>query len=160
MTTPDGGDNPFEVLRRHGVPFVIIGGYAVNFHGYGRATEDFDVVWMRSPAADESLLLALSELEAHYIDDDIDPATGIERTRPVSAAYLAANHLLMVWTRFGYLDLFDYVPGYPLADVAEMISTAVEHDGLRFASREWILAMKRASGRRKDLDDIRALGLE
>jgi hypothetical protein len=34
-----------DVLRRHGVQFVIIGGHAVNFHGYGRATEDTDIVF-------------------------------------------------------------------------------------------------------------------
>ena len=33
------------ILRRHAVPFVIIGGHAVNFHGYRRVTEDTDVVW-------------------------------------------------------------------------------------------------------------------
>lgn len=31
-----------ETLARHGVPFVIIGGHAVNFHGSLRASEDVD----------------------------------------------------------------------------------------------------------------------
>jgi len=43
-----------DVLRRHGVPFVVVGGHAVNVHGYRRATEDTDVVWPRSPAAEGS----------------------------------------------------------------------------------------------------------
>jgi peptidoglycan/xylan/chitin deacetylase (PgdA/CDA1 family) len=30
----------FDVLQRHGVPFVVVGGHAVNFHGFIRATED------------------------------------------------------------------------------------------------------------------------
>ena len=37
----------FEVLARHGVPFLVIGGHAVSFHGYVRATEDTDVLWVR-----------------------------------------------------------------------------------------------------------------
>lgn len=49
-----------NVLKHHGVPFVIIGGHAVNFHGYGRATEDTDVIWLRSPEAENALFLALS----------------------------------------------------------------------------------------------------
>lgn len=55
-------------LRRHEVPFVVIGGYAVNFHGYVRTTEDADVVWLRSPQTEQSLLLALTELECNTSD--------------------------------------------------------------------------------------------
>ncbi len=62
----------FETLRRCGVPFVIVGGHAVNFHGFNRNTEDADVVWLRSDAAEASLLNALTELQAQYIGDDID----------------------------------------------------------------------------------------
>ncbi|MFM7035050.1 MAG: hypothetical protein ACKOYJ_07695 [Planctomycetia bacterium] len=39
----------FEVLLRHRIPFVVIGGHAVNVHGHLRATEDTDVLWLRSP---------------------------------------------------------------------------------------------------------------
>ena len=39
--------NVFEVLTRYGVPFVVIGGHAVNYHGYIRATEDRDIVLLR-----------------------------------------------------------------------------------------------------------------
>jgi hypothetical protein len=34
----------FEVLARAQVPYVIIGGHAVNFYGYVRTTEDADVI--------------------------------------------------------------------------------------------------------------------
>ena len=44
----------FDVLTRHGVPFVVVGGHAVNFHGFIRGTEDTDVLWVRSPAAGET----------------------------------------------------------------------------------------------------------
>lgn len=64
----------FDVLTRHGVPFVVMGGHAVNFHGFVRATEDTDVLWIRSPAAEENLLRALDELAAEYIGNEIDPA--------------------------------------------------------------------------------------
>ena len=33
----------FHILQRHGVPFVIVGGHAVNYHGCVRVTEDSDV---------------------------------------------------------------------------------------------------------------------
>jgi hypothetical protein len=34
----------FDVLNDPGVPAVIIGGRAVNFHGHVRATEDGDLI--------------------------------------------------------------------------------------------------------------------
>jgi hypothetical protein len=101
----------FDVLTRHGVPFVVVGGHAVNFHGFVRATEDTDVLWIRSPAAEENLLRALDELAAEYIGNEIDPATSIERTHRVTAGFVRAERLMMLCTKAGFLDLFDYVPG-------------------------------------------------
>jgi hypothetical protein len=100
----------FDVLERHGVPFVVVGGHAVNFHGFIRATEATDVLWIRSPVAETSLLKALEEIAVEYISKEIDPATGIERTHPVTASFLLAERLMMLCTTAGFLDLFDYVP--------------------------------------------------
>ena len=148
----------FETLRRHGVPFVIVGGHAVNYHGHRRATEDADVVWMRSPPSELALTAALQELNAQYITREIDPATGIERTVPVNAAFVAANHLMMLWVPdAGFINLFDYVPGEPASDVAELFRTSVEAEGYRYASLAWLRRMKQAAGRTKDLDDLREL---
>jgi hypothetical protein len=146
-----------DLLRRHGIPFVTIGGHAVYFHGYERLTEDTDVVWMRSPQTEESLLKALTEVDARYIGKDIDPATGIERTYPVTLPFLQTSHLMMLWTKHGFLDLFDYIPGFPAEDVRQLLDSSVEADGIRYASLDWLRKMKRASGRAKDLLDLENL---
>ena len=146
-----------EVLQRHGVPFVVIGGHAVNFHGYGRTTEDVDVIWLRSPESEQSLLAALTELNASFIGNDIDPATGVERTYPVTAGFIQASRLMMLWTRHGFIDLFDYVPGLPQEDPRKLLTASVEAGGLRYVSLSWLRQMKRASGRTKDLLDLENL---
>lgn len=146
-----------EVLTRHGVPFVVIGGHAVNFHGSLRATEDTDVLWIRSPEAERRLLAALGEIEAAFIGNEIDPATGIERTHPVTAAFVRGERLMMLCTLAGFLDLFDHVPGFPEEPVASVWESAVELDGVRFASLAWLRRMKRAAGRPKDLLDLENL---
>ena len=146
-----------EVLRRHAVPFVVIGGHAVNFHGYGRTTEDIDVVWIRSSESEQSLLAALTELNASYIGSDIDPATGLERTYPVTLAFIQSSRLMMLWTRHGFVDLFDYVPGLPQEDPQKLVTGSVEAEGVRYASLQWLRQMKRASGRAKDLIDLENL---
>ncbi|MGA3066027.1 MAG: hypothetical protein ABSF29_04185 [Tepidisphaeraceae bacterium] len=145
------------ILQRHGVPFVIIGGHAVNFHGYGRVTEDIDVVWLRSPQSEEALLGALSEIGAQYIGDDIDPATGIERTYPVNAAFIHASPLMMLWTPHGFLDLFDYVPGLSSESPGALLASSVEGGGYRYASLDHLRQMKQAAGRTKDRLDLENL---
>jgi hypothetical protein len=145
------------VLRRHGVPFVIIGGHAVNFHGYARATEDIDVVWLRSSASEQALFNALSEIDARYIGKDIDPATGIERTYSVTLPFIQISRLMMLTTRHGFLDLFDYVPGFPNEDTGQLLDSSVESQGLRFVSLAWLRLMKQASGRNQDRLDLEKL---
>jgi hypothetical protein len=147
----------FEVLARHGVPFLIIGGHAVSFHGYVRATEDTDLLWVRSPEAERGLLAALEELHAEYIGTEIDPATGIERTYPVTAAFIRSQSLMMLCTTAGFLDLFDYVPGYPEQAVAELFESCRVAEGLRFVSLKWLRRLKTAAGRPKDLLDLENL---
>lgn len=146
-----------QILSQHGVPFVVIGGHAVNVHGSLRATEDTDVLWVRSPESELRLLHALQDIDAQFIGHEIDPATGIERTHPISAAFVRAERLMMLCTTLGFLDLFDYVPGFPDVPVSTVLETAIEVDGVRFASLEWLRRMKQAAGRPKDLIDLENL---
>lgn len=147
----------FEVLARHGVPFVVVGGHAVYVHGHQRQTEDVDVVWRRCPESEAALAAALAELDARYIGNEIDPATGIERTHEVSLAFIRSRHLMMLWTKLGFLDLFDYIPGHPGADVDDLFATSIQSPPYRFASLEWLRKMKLASGRPKDVEDLKNL---
>jgi hypothetical protein len=152
----DSGD-PFrliDVLTKHQVEFVIIGGHAVTFHGYVRATEDTDIVIRRTPEGDRALFAALSEAHACWISDEIDPATGIERTYPVSLAFVQASHLMMLTTDFGFLDIFDFIPGHPGACVTQLFEAADMSQGRRFSSLGWLRRMKQAAGRAKDQLDL------
>ena len=51
----------FELLGRHKVDFVVVGGYAVAFHGFPRFTKDIDVFFRSSPDNIEKLRLALKD---------------------------------------------------------------------------------------------------
>lgn len=144
-------------LKRHGFRFVVIGGHAVNVHGYIRATEDTDIVWARSPASERALANALLDVKAKYLGRDVDPATGIEREHDVSLSYIQAHRLMMLWTEHGFLDVFDYVPGLPDEDPEQLFASSVMAHDLSFASLEWLRRMKRASGRAKDLLDLENL---
>jgi hypothetical protein len=146
-----------DVLRRHGVPLIVVGGHAVNAHGFRRATEDTDIVWLRSAESEASLLAALKEIDARYIGKELDPATGIERTYPVTLPYIQSNRLMMLWTNRGFLDIFDYIPGFPDEPVESLATSSIEIDGVRYPSLENLRRMKKASGRPNDLLDLENL---
>jgi hypothetical protein len=146
-----------QSLERHGVPFVIIGGHAVNYHGHVRATEDVDVVWLRSSDSEQKLFDALNEMNAQYFGKEIDPATGVERTYPVTLSYIRATHIMILFSRLGFLDLFDHIPGLLDEDAEKLFSSSVESNGLRYASLGWLRRMKEASGRTQDKMDLENL---
>lgn len=50
-----------QSLNAHKVSYLVIGGYAVNFHGYPRYTKDIDFwLWMTKPNI-EKLIKAIKE---------------------------------------------------------------------------------------------------
>jgi hypothetical protein len=147
----------FELLTRAGVRFVIIGGHAVSFHGYVRTTEDADIIFQRTPASESALLGALESIHACWISDEIDPTTRLERLVPVSAAYVRAHHLMMLCTDLGFVDIYDYVPGFPDTPVTEVFADSVPLGEWRFVSLRWLLQLKLKAGRHKDLDDLEHL---
>jgi predicted nucleotidyltransferase len=145
----------FEVLIRHGVDFVVIGGVAVIGHGSQRVTQDVDFVAASDPANLARLEAALRELDAelwgvdaHLLGIDLDART------------LADGGNFTLVTRAGGLDFFNEVPGGAPYDEVRARSVLVDlGDGLqvRVAGIDDLLAMKRAAGRPRDLQDIATL---
>lgn len=156
MTAAD----PFELveaLSKRGVTYAIIGGHAVNFHGYLRSTEDIDIVFLRNAASEVALYESLAELNAFWIADEVDPATGLEKTSPVTLEYVKTHSLMMLGTRAGYVDLFDFLPGLSQAELGNFFASAVESQGRRFASLAWLKKLKQASNRPQDRIDLEKL---
>src|SRR5713226_4687721 len=50
-----------KLLRAHGVEYLLIGGYAVGYHGYPRATDDIDVWVAIAPDNANRVVEALRE---------------------------------------------------------------------------------------------------
>ncbi|MBN2714943.1 MAG: hypothetical protein JXX14_03750 [Deltaproteobacteria bacterium] len=147
----------FSHLHSYQIPFVVIGGHAVNFHGYIRATEDHDIIFKRTAESEDALFQALQAINACWLSNDIDPQTGIEREVRVSREYLSCYHLMMLYTSMGYLDIFDYIPGFPNVAVDEVMESADSFHGISMVNLEWLKKMKMSTGRPKDLLDIENL---
>jgi hypothetical protein len=147
----------FSTLNRHGVAYLVIGGHAVACHGHVRATEDLDIIFQRSPAGEKDLAAALAEMDACWIGNEIDPATGLERLVPANLSFIRSSHLMMLHTKHGYLDIFDYIPGMPELPVEPLFATSLDFAGFRVVSLDWLLRIKKAAGRPRDLEDIAVL---
>lgn len=145
----------FEVLARHGIDFVVIGGVAVIGHGSTRTTQDVDFVASTDADNLARLEAALRELGAELWGVDAH-LLGIE----LDARTLAEGGNFTLVTRAGGLDFFNEVPGgAPYEQVRERSVLVDLGDGLeiRVAGISDLIAMKRAAGRPRDLQDIATL---
>ena len=153
-------DDPLEifgVLNRYGVEYLVIGGHAVAYHGYVRTTEDFDIVAKPNRGNKKKLFDALDSINARWITDEIDPGTGIEKTRRVTLGFVETNQLMMLCTDKGFIDIFFYIPSFPETPVEKLFETAERFKKMLFVSLDWLIKMKKAAGRHKDLADVEEL---
>jgi len=144
-------------LIRFGVPVVVIGGHAVNIHGYARATEDVDIIFCRTQTSERQLAEALVSVNAYWIGNEINPATGIEVIHPVTAGYVREHRLMMLGTDLGFLDIFDFIPSMPEEPLDALFETSIEREGRRFANLHWLRRMKLAADRPQDRLDLENL---
>jgi hypothetical protein len=130
-----------------GMPFVIIGGFAVIAHRYLRGTEDVDLLISGDRDLDIVVQRFLGRIE------------GRRQGRAVSAAALRDAETLRVASRFGPVDLLR--EGMPPLDFQTVYEDAFElsfHDQpARVASLASLVAFKRLANRTRDQLDLAEL---
>ena len=132
-------------LIAHGVEFVIVGAYALAFHGAPRFTGDLDILVRPAPGNAARLLTALEafgfpirELSPEMV---VDPRRMLEMGVPPVQIHVMSAISGVEWDE----AWSDRVEG-PLGS-----------HRVHFLGRETYLRNKRAAGRPKDLADIDAL---
>lgn len=155
-----GAETVFGALDRVGARYLVVGGLAVNAHGYVRLTMDIDlVIGLRQ----ENLVKALRALsEAGYrIAAPVTPEQfAVESNRERWRAEKGMR-VLKLWSdafRLTPVDVFVYEPFDFDAEHARAVNVELRK-GLRVpvVCLETLLAMKRAAGRPQDLADVAAL---
>jgi predicted nucleotidyltransferase len=147
-------DEILRTLARHQVDFVVIGGLAVQGHGYIRNTYDLDVIVAPTILNATRLSEALADLEA-----ELRVPGGLSLADPHQ---LRSAPLISTVTRFGLLDVVhvEHVAGAPKSYEALRDSALViPYQGIEVsvAGLSDLIRMKRAAGREQDLADIEAL---
>ncbi len=151
-----------QALNAAGVRFLVVGGVAVNAHGYGRSTYDLDLVLSLEP---ENVTRAFTSLRE----------SGYAPVQPITSEQFGDRDLRESWRRDkGMLvlkmwgdqhrdtpvHLFVYEP----FDFEKEYAAAAWQDltpeiKVPFVRLEALLSMKREAGRPKDLADIDELNL-
>lgn len=135
-------------LKRHAVPHVVIGGWAVIAHGYIRATKDIDVLVPDSPEVRGAVGSALREINGRTLNGAALPDGAV---MPEQGWQLE--------TDLGRIDVL--LEGAPPLDFESVRTTALEAklDGepVLIADLAHLTGFKRLAGRPQDRADIAEL---
>ena len=143
---PEGPDlaGVIAAANEAGLPFVLIGGFAVVAHQYVRATEDVDLLISGDRALDPQLLAFLGAIDANRRGVAIDPGA------------LDQMETLRVRTRYGLVDLLrEGVTPLDFQTVWEdALRISFHGQPARVASLASLVALKRLADRPRDRLDL------
>lgn len=132
-------------LNEGAVDFVLVGGYAVGVHGVVRATADLDILYRRTVDNVARLCRALDEFGA--------PANLID-----PAALLTPDTVTMFGAPPLRIDLLGDISGVSFEQVwAGCVELVLQEQPLRVIGLAELRANKAATGRPRDIDDLRRL---
>jgi predicted nucleotidyltransferase len=135
------------------VEFILVGGVAATVHGSARLTRDVDVVYARSPENMRRLVDALASHDPYLRG----APQGLPFRWDLDTIQRGLNFTLT--TRLGDLDLLGEVTGgggfEQLHDHASRVRL-FDRD-VRCLDLDWLIRVKRAAGRPRDLEAIAEL---
>jgi tRNA nucleotidyltransferase/poly(A) polymerase len=137
----------FASLQQHDVKYVVIRGIAAVLHGVPRATFDLDILIEATPENAQRLLAALE--------------TARFGTVALTSVEDLLEHEITVFRDWVRVDVQTSTPGL------EFAAAWRNRETLSFQGQEFyvvckadLIASKQASGRAKDLEDVRLLELQ
>jgi predicted nucleotidyltransferase len=134
-----------KLLNNNGVQYLLVGGYAVAYHGYPRATADMDIWIEVDPSNASKLLDALKEFG--FNSPDLSVELFLEKEKVVRMGVPPIR-----------IEILTSISGVTFEECFQSRITD-ELDGIEVnvISLPHLKANKEASGRHKDLDDLENL---
>lgn len=148
MTFGKDFEEVLSALQTHKVDYMLVGGYAVNFHGYERNTSDLDI-WMKSTKENISLIVsALRDLG--FDNESLDHIRNFDITRPF---------LFHIGSKPNDIEVFNFVTGVKYED-AEPHKIRFDYSSemeVYFISIRDLILNKMLTGRTQDKLDVEML---
>jgi predicted nucleotidyltransferase len=142
-----------RTLDDHHVEFILIGGLAARAHGSSRLTDDVDVSYARSAHNVRRLVAALAPYKPYL--RGAPPGLPFEWSE--ATIMLGLNFTLT--TTLGAIDLLGEIVGGGRYEalLPHTISIGIFGRDTRILDLPWLIHVKRAAGRPKDLEVIAEL---
>ncbi len=135
-----------KLLSENQIEYLLIGGYAVSYYGYTRATADMDI-WVKADLANaERIVCALKQF-----------GFGVEQLSP--ELFLEKDRIVRMGVPPFRIELMSNIAGVEFSNCYKN-AAVVLIDGVEvmIISLDDLKVNKRACGRHKDLDDLEHLG--
>jgi predicted nucleotidyltransferase len=134
-----------KLLNSHGVEFLVIGGYAVGYHGFVRATGDLDLFVRRSPTNAASLVQVFRDFG--FTTSDLTEQLFLETGKIVRIGFPPVR-----------IEVMNSISGVQFEEAfPKRIEETIDGVRMPFIDLDSLLKNKAASGRMKDLADIEGL---
>ena len=136
----------FALLNEHMVEYLIVGGYALAFHGAPRFTGDIDI-FVRPDVQNASRVL------------DALVAFGFRFPDLTAADFENPNKVMQLGVPPVRIDIITSISGVSWEEAEAAKEPGTFGDvAVAYIGREEYIKNKRSAGRKKDLADIEALG--
>ena len=134
-----------ELLNKNNVKYLVVGGYALAFHGYPRYTKDLDIwVWVDRENAN-NILSSLADFGFSSLDLKQDD-------------FLSPGYVVQLGQPPGRIDLLTSVTGLEFEQCyASRVTIEVQGATIDFIDLENFKKNKKAVGRHQDLADLENL---
>ena len=134
-----------KLLNVHQVEYLLIGGYAVGYYGYPRATVDMDIWIAMNPANAERIVTVLREFG--FNPPDLSPNL-----------FLKEEQIIRMGVPPVRIELATTISGVNFSDCyAERISDELDGVKVNLISLKHLKANKKATGRHQDIADLEKL---
>jgi len=134
-----------KLLNSYQTEYLLIGGYAVAYYGYPRATADMDIWIAMHPQNAEKLVAALK-------------AFGFDVPALSPELFLQDNRVTRMGVPPMRIEILTTISGVSFGECyAERVRESFDDVAVNIIGIEHLKANKRASGRAKDLNDLENL---
>lgn len=134
-----------KLLRENEVEYLLIGGYAIGYHGYPRATNDLDVWVAIDPKNAQKIVAALQQF-------------GFQTSDLTDELFLQEKSIVRMGVPPMRIEILTTISGVDFEECFQArIETILDGVEVNLISLSHLKQNKKASGRYKDLDDLEHL---